>query len=84
MIIPVRCMTCGKVLADKWLYYNRRVNDKKDKGEIRDDDVKQDVVNVDGKHPRGEILDELELKRPCCRRHMLGHTDLIDVIGTGA
>ena len=24
MIIPVRCFTCGKVLADKWAYYERR------------------------------------------------------------
>ena len=32
MIIPVRCFTCGKVLADKWNYYNAEVNkNKKDK-----------------------------------------------------
>lgn len=24
MIIPVRCFTCGKVLADKWQFYERR------------------------------------------------------------
>lgn len=24
MIIPVRCFTCGKVLADKWNFYERR------------------------------------------------------------
>ena len=21
MIIPIRCMTCGKVIADKWNYF---------------------------------------------------------------
>lgn len=25
MIIPIRCMTCGKVLADKWEYYKAAV-----------------------------------------------------------
>ena len=24
MIIPVRCFTCGKVMADKWSEYERR------------------------------------------------------------
>lgn len=23
MIIPIRCFTCGKVLADKWFYYEK-------------------------------------------------------------
>lgn len=81
MLIPVRCMTCGKVLADKWVYYARRVQELKDKGEIRDEDAQQDVVKTQkAKEPRGEIMDELGLVRICCRRHMLAHTDLIDVI----
>jgi DNA-directed RNA polymerases I, II, and III subunit RPABC5 len=25
MIIPVRCFTCGKVIADKWIPYQRLV-----------------------------------------------------------
>ena len=27
MIIPVRCMACGKVLADKWEAYSKRCGD---------------------------------------------------------
>lgn len=84
MIILVRCMTCGKVIADKWLYYKRRVQEYVENGDIKDDDAQQDVVNSKGREPRGIVLDELGLHRPCCRRHMLGHTDLIDVIGTSA
>ncbi|MHA1230623.1 MAG: DNA-directed RNA polymerase subunit N [Candidatus Helarchaeota archaeon] len=26
MIIPIRCFTCGKVIADKWEIYEERVN----------------------------------------------------------
>jgi DNA-directed RNA polymerase subunit N (RpoN/RPB10) len=25
MIIPIRCMNCGMVLADKWIYYKEEV-----------------------------------------------------------
>jgi DNA-directed RNA polymerase subunit N (RpoN/RPB10) len=29
---------------------------------------------------RKQILDELELDRYCCRRHMLSHVDIIDYL----
>ena len=28
MIIPIRCMTCGKILADKWFKYLELVKEK--------------------------------------------------------
>ncbi len=81
MIIPVRCFTCGKILADKWRSYQRRVKEMKEKGELADDDdIEHDVVKISTKEPRGIILDELGIVRMCCRRHMLSHVDLIDVI----
>lgn len=38
MIVPVRCFTCGKVLSDKWLTYEKMSKDasKDEKGEILD------------------------------------------------
>ena len=42
------------------------------------------LININSKTiqetPEGKILNELGLKRYCCRRIMLGHIDLIDVI----
>ena len=35
--------------------------------------------NFDG-NVKGEILDKLGLDRICCRRHILAHIDLIDII----
>ena len=29
MIIPVKCYTCGKVIADKYRYYLNKVREKK-------------------------------------------------------
>jgi DNA-directed RNA polymerase I, II, and III subunit RPABC5 len=28
------------------------------------------------KTPEGEVMDELKLTRPCCRRHVLTHVDI--------
>lgn len=33
MIIPIRCYTCGKPIAQDWEEYSERVKDKKEKPE---------------------------------------------------
>lgn len=30
MMIPVRCFSCGQVVADKWEEYDKRVNKQKE------------------------------------------------------
>ena len=30
MMIPIRCFSCGQVIADKWEEFNTRVNQKKE------------------------------------------------------
>ncbi|HUB92368.1 MAG TPA: DNA-directed RNA polymerase subunit N [Candidatus Saccharimonadales bacterium] len=60
MMIPVRCFSCGQVVADKWEEYDKRVNKQKE-------DPKK-------------VLEELGVKRYCCRRMLIGHVDLIDEI----
>ena len=59
MIIPVRCLSCGKPIGHLWSEYKERV----EKGE-----------------DRKKVLDDLGLKRYCCRALFLGHVDLIDTI----
>lgn len=59
MIIPVRCFTCGKVIAHLWEEYAKRV--------------------AGGEDP-GKVLDDLGLKRYCCRRMFLSHVDLINEV----
>lgn len=36
-MIPVRCFTCGKVIANIWEEYQRRVSDFENPGEVLDD-----------------------------------------------
>ena len=77
MIIPVRCFTCGKVLGDKWRYYKTELEKLNPGGE---DTVINANVKTLKQTPEGKILDKLELDRYCCRRIMLGNTDLLDII----
>lgn len=79
MIIPVRCFTCGKVLADKWEYYQAEV----EKLEKEQEEASKKNVESSQKFEKlktQKILDDLGLERMCCRRHMLGHVDLIQII----
>ena len=74
MIIPIRCMTCGKVLADKWNKYLELV---KKFSEDREGSNVLDVTadNIE-KSPEGHALDQLKIIRYCCRKHMLSHVEL--------
>jgi len=59
MLIPVRCLTCGKPVGHLYEEFKRRV----ETGE----NLKK-------------VLDELGLKRYCCRQLFLGHIDLLKEI----
>ena len=77
MIIPIKCFTCGMVLADKYRSYVQEVRKKK----IARDGMEVNKVlyltkEFHEKTPEGEVLDELGLKKMCCRRHLLTHVDI--------
>ena len=59
IIVPVRCMSCGKVIGHLWEEYKRRVEAGEDPG---------------------KVLDDLGLKRFCCRATFLSHIELIDKV----
>ena len=76
MIIPVKCFTCGKVLADKYLYYLKEVRKKKiEKGEDLEKVKYLTNANME-KTAEGEVLDTLGMTKMCCRRHFLTHVDI--------
>ena len=76
MIIPVKCFTCGHVLGDKYMYYLRRVREIKLQNEDKIDKVVYLTTEHTKKSAEGQVLDELNLKKMCCRRHMLSHVDI--------
>jgi DNA-directed RNA polymerase subunit N len=58
MIIPVRCFTCGRVMADIVDYYE---NEK---------------ANIE----ENKKIDNLGLKRYCCRRNLIANIDMMEII----
>ena len=84
MIIPIRCMTCNKVIGDKWFTYCDKIKEKKMNSNdininndeniiyIKDSDVEKTVEGI--------VLDELGMNRYCCRRMFLSNADIIDHI----
>mgnify|MGYP005998653449 FL=1 len=76
MIIPVKCFTCGKVLADKYQFYVREVRKMKIEQGQDPEKVVYLTRDIVAKTPEGQVLDNLGLTRMCCRRHMLTHVDI--------
>ena len=88
MIIPMRCFTCGEVIADKWIPYITAIQDEKNKSTEKMD-LMNDVLDlkyIDVKDPNpeqsieGKILSEMNLHKDCCRRMMLGNTHIISYL----
>lgn len=77
MIIPIRCMNCGKMIADKWRYYQLKLRQMK--GDQSELPYYMDGTTVPDT-PEKKVLDELGLTRPCCRKHFLTQKDLIEKI----
>lgn len=84
MLIPIRCFTCGKVLADKYDVYVERVQklekevlEKERKGERHESHHDHTAFDRISKKA---LLDEMGLTRYCCRRHMLSQVDMMEVI----
>ena len=76
MIIPVRCFTCGKVIADKYQYYCREVRQRKAVAGMDTDRVVYLTKDHVDKTPEGDVMDALGLRNVCCRRMMLTHVDI--------
>lgn len=60
MIVPVRCFSCGQVVADKYEEYLRLINEDK--------------------KTEAQALDQLGVKKYCCRRMFLSHVEVVDEV----
>ena len=76
MIIPVKCFTCGFVLADKYRYFQDQTRKIKMRDGIQVDKVVYLTKTNKEKTPEGTVLDDLGIIDTCCRRHMLTHVDV--------
>ena len=81
MIIPIKCFTCGLVIGNKYRYYQENVRKKKMVKRGNDESFDIDKVlyltkEFVEKTAEGEVLDDLNMKKMCCRRHFLTHVDI--------
>ena len=81
MIIPIKCFTCGMVIANKYRFYVEEVRKRKlaKRGNIQSIDIDKVLYltkEFNEKTPEGDVLDELNMNKMCCRRHFLTHVDI--------
>ena len=82
MIIPIRCFTCNNIIAHLWEKYLEEIQKNKI-NDMNDNTIKTRFVDTDQleeKTIEGKILDQLKLKRYCCRRMFLSCVDLSEKI----
>lgn len=84
MLIPIRCFTCGKVLADKFDWYTKQAEEAKASGpgpgSKKANNAEDSPTPYFDTNKTGKILDMMGLTRYCCRRHMLTTVDMMDTI----
>ena len=78
MIIPIRCMTCGNPIASKWKMYQELLA-------TLDSDAEHNLItnsikDLDKQTVECKAMNAIGLSRYCCRRHILSHNDIIDLL----
>jgi len=70
MLQPIRCFTCGRIVADQIDYYN--------------DEKKKNFIKNEFKHfennNTSNLLDSLGATRYCCRRMFISDVDMMNII----
>lgn len=74
MIFPIRCVTCNTVIGGKYLAYLEKVKEYRRKNGKTEMEY---LTATTEKTAEGKALDDLGVKRMCCRRHFLSHVDLV-------
>jgi DNA-directed RNA polymerase subunit N (RpoN/RPB10) len=76
MIIPIKCFSCGTVIADKYRFYIEEVRRIKMEKKLNIEKVVYLTKQFNEKTAEGEVLDKIGLINMCCRRHMLTHVNI--------
>lgn len=77
MIFPIRCVSCNNVIAGKYLAYLDKVKQERKKEGKSETAEMEYLTATTKKTAEGKALDDLGVKRICCRRHFLTHVDLL-------
>jgi DNA-directed RNA polymerase subunit N (RpoN/RPB10) len=70
-MLPPKCFSCGKFLADIEIEYETKKNDI---------DANTSLSIEEKKQQKKELLNKMYIKRWCCRSQVITYTDLINII----
>jgi len=73
-------MTCGSMIGSKYLRYQQYINELSGTTMNKHNYITQDVSDLLNHTVEKLALDNVGLTRYCCRRHLLTHTDTIDLL----
>ena len=76
MPIPIKCFTCGNVLANKYIPYQERVRERKIANNESIDKIVYLTHTNNKKSIEGHTLDELKLFNMCFITIILTHVDI--------
>ena len=74
MLFPIRCVSCNAVIAGKYEAYLAKVKEYREQLGQKEMEYLSATTT---KTAEGKALDDLNVKRMCCRRHFLSHVDLV-------
>jgi len=77
MIIPILCFSCRNPIAGKYEAYLKKVKEYRKKEGKSETSEMEYLTASTVKTAEGKALDDLGVKRMCCRRHFLSHVDLL-------
>ena len=70
MIIPIKCFSCGNILANKWNAYTKEMNIINSSKLSDDDKTKKQI----------KLFEQLKCKKYCCRAILMSTVDMTDII----
>ena len=70
-MLPPKCITCGKLLADIEIEYKETKQMYQNDEKLSEEEVAKLV---------SQLLDKLHIKRMCCRSQVLTFVDLVKII----
>lgn len=70
-MLPPKCFSCGKFLADIQLEYESKKDEIDSNSKLSEDEKKQQKKN---------LLNAMYIRRWCCRSQVITYCDLVNII----
>ena len=80
MIIPIRCFSCGKPIADKYFDYLEIIHSETKQSVLKTIPIASKNFSQNIETPEEKAFEKLGIERQCCRRMFLTNVDYTNII----